>query len=67
VQLAKLNRMKQYADALLSQNIALYFGELVTEIVEIVICKKSTAFRWNHTCSKALSAIIRLQETEPCL
>jgi ATP-dependent DNA helicase RecQ len=44
----------------------LYFGELVTENCgNCDICKNPPLFRWNHTCSKALSAIIRLQETEP--
>jgi ATP-dependent DNA helicase RecQ len=49
----------------LSQKILLsYFGELVTENCEIVIFVKSTTFSM-EPYSKALSAIIRLQETEP--
>lgn len=69
VQLAKLERMKQYADALSCRRKILlsYFGELVTENCgNCDICKNPPAF-FNGTviAQKALSAIIRLQENEP--
>ncbi|MFV5693155.1 DNA helicase RecQ [Flavobacterium sp. LT1R49] len=69
VQLAKLERMKQYADALSCRRKILlsYFGELVTENCgNCDICKKPPSF-FDGTviAQKALSAIIRLQETEP--
>jgi ATP-dependent DNA helicase RecQ len=69
VQLAKLERMKQYADALSCRRKILlsYFGELVTENCgNCDICKNPPLF-FDGTvlAQKALSAIIRLQETEP--
>ena len=69
VQLAKLERMKQYADALSCRRKILlsYFGELVTENCgNCDICKNPPSFLDGTVIAqKALSAIIRLQEAEP--
>jgi ATP-dependent DNA helicase RecQ len=68
MQLAKLERMKQYADALSCRRKILlsYFGELVTENCgNCDICKNPPAFFDGTTIAqKALSAVIRLQESE---
>ncbi len=68
LQLAKLERMKQYADALSCRRKILlsYFGELVTENCgNCDICKNPPVF-FNGTilAQKALSAVTRLQEKE---
>ncbi|MBF4470916.1 DNA helicase RecQ [Flavobacterium sp. HJJ] len=68
VQLAKLERMKQYADALSCRRKILlsYFGELVTENCgNCDICKNPPAFfEGTIIAQKALSAVARLQESE---
>lgn len=68
VQLAKLERMKQYADAVSCRRKILlsYFGELVTENCgNCDICKNPpTFFDGTVLAQKALSAITRLQESE---
>jgi len=68
VQLAKLERMKQYTDAFSCRRKILlsYFGELVSEDCgNCDICKNPPAF-FDGTiiAQKALSAIMRLQESE---
>ncbi|PBJ15690.1 DNA helicase RecQ [Flavobacterium sp. ACN6] len=69
IQLAKLDRMKQYADAVSCRRKILlsYFGELVTENCgNCDICKNPpTFFDGTVLAQKALSAITRLKESEP--
>jgi len=68
VQLAKLERMKQYADALSCRRKILlsYFGELVSDNCgNCDICKNPPAFFDGTTIAqKGLSAISRLKESE---
>ncbi|CAM4044582.1 DNA helicase RecQ [Flavobacterium antarcticum] len=69
LQLAKLERMRHYADALSCRRKILlsYFGELVTENCgNCDICQNPPVF-FDGTilAQKALSAITRLQEKEP--
>ncbi len=68
VQLAKLERMKQYTDARSCRRKILlsYFGELVSEnCANCDICKNPPAvFDGTLLAQKALSAISRLQENE---
>jgi len=69
VQLAKLERMKQYAEALSCRRKVLlsYFGELIQkDCGNCDVCKAPPAFiNGTVIAQKALSAIARLHEMEP--